>query len=115
MVAADALFVLIGAHPNIDWLPAEIARDAHGFLLTGADMDGNDWRLDRPADLHAVIKVSELPAATDPNNVVGSHVAVHEPARKDRLESGADVARDGLGQLRRLWLAGVRMIAEFNR
>ena len=36
-VAADALFVLIGARPQIDWLPAEIARDAHGFLLTGAD------------------------------------------------------------------------------
>ncbi len=27
-VAADALFVLIGARPPIDWLPPEIARDA---------------------------------------------------------------------------------------
>ncbi len=46
-VAADALFVLIGARPNIDWLSAEIARDAHGFLLTGADLDGHDWPLER--------------------------------------------------------------------
>ena len=36
-VAADALFVLIGARPHTDWLPADIARDTHGFLLTGAD------------------------------------------------------------------------------
>ncbi len=37
-VAADALFVLIGAHPRTDWLPAEIARDEHGFLYTGDDL-----------------------------------------------------------------------------
>ncbi len=35
-VAADALFVLIGARPQTDWLPAEIARDGYGFVLTGA-------------------------------------------------------------------------------
>ena len=46
-VGADALFVLIGAYPNVDWLPPEIARDAHGFLLTGADVDGHDWPLER--------------------------------------------------------------------
>jgi thioredoxin reductase (NADPH) len=46
-VAADALFVLIGARPQIDWLPRQIARDAHGFLLTGADLDGHDWPLER--------------------------------------------------------------------
>ena len=47
-VAADALFVLIGARPHLDWLPPGIARDAHGFLLTGADMDPQDWQLKRP-------------------------------------------------------------------
>lgn len=47
-VAADALFVLIGARPHSDWLPADIARDAHGFLLTGAELpDGYDWPLER--------------------------------------------------------------------
>lgn len=34
-VAADGLFVLIGARPHTDWLPAEIARDRQGYLLTG--------------------------------------------------------------------------------
>ncbi len=34
-VAADGLFVLIGARPHTDWLPVEIARDRHGYLFTG--------------------------------------------------------------------------------
>jgi thioredoxin reductase (NADPH) len=46
-VAADALFVLIGARPHSDWLPPEIARDEHGFILTGADVNGSDWPLPR--------------------------------------------------------------------
>jgi thioredoxin reductase (NADPH) len=47
-VAADALFVLIGARPQTDWLPAGIARDGHGFLLTGDDVeDSRDWPLAR--------------------------------------------------------------------
>jgi thioredoxin reductase (NADPH) len=45
--AADALFVLIGAHPLTEWLPPELARDRKGFLLTGPDIAGG-WPLDRP-------------------------------------------------------------------
>jgi thioredoxin reductase (NADPH) len=48
-VAADALFVLIGARPHSEWLPAEIARDPRGFLLTGAELpDGYHWPPVRP-------------------------------------------------------------------
>jgi thioredoxin reductase (NADPH) len=46
-VAADGLFVLIGARPRTDWLPEQIERDRQGFLLTGADV-ADDWRLERP-------------------------------------------------------------------
>jgi thioredoxin reductase (NADPH) len=47
-VAADALFVLIGAHPRTSWLPREIARNARGFLLTGEEFpDGCDWPVER--------------------------------------------------------------------
>ena len=47
-VPADALFVLIGAHPRTDWLPEEIARDGHGFLYTGEDVPrDHGWPLDR--------------------------------------------------------------------
>ncbi len=37
-VAADALFLMIGAQPRTDWLPPEIRRDAQGFVLTGRDL-----------------------------------------------------------------------------
>jgi thioredoxin reductase (NADPH) len=35
---ADALFVLIGAQPHTEWLPASIRRDQQGFILTGEDL-----------------------------------------------------------------------------
>ena len=47
-VAADALFVLIGADPHTDWLPPNIARDSNGFLLTGEELSGScNWPLTR--------------------------------------------------------------------
>jgi thioredoxin reductase (NADPH) len=51
VVAADALFALIGARPHTEWLPPPIARDDHGFVVTGAELthDGllDDWLLPR--------------------------------------------------------------------
>lgn len=45
---AHALFLMIGARPNTDWLPAEIQRGAGGFLPTGAALaDGPTWPLER--------------------------------------------------------------------
>jgi thioredoxin reductase (NADPH) len=37
-VPAQALFVLIGAQPHTEWLPASIRRDQQGFILTGQDL-----------------------------------------------------------------------------
>ncbi len=34
----DAVFVFIGTHPRSEWLPAEVLRDAKGFVLTGRDL-----------------------------------------------------------------------------
>ena len=34
----SAVFVFIGAEPAADWLPAGLARDANGYLLTGSDV-----------------------------------------------------------------------------
>jgi len=39
-VPAAALFVMIGATPHTDWLPGDVARDRHGFILTGRDLPG---------------------------------------------------------------------------
>jgi thioredoxin reductase (NADPH) len=50
-VDVDALFVLIGAHPHTDWLPAGIARDEHGFVLTGTDVPAGTWPLERAPHL----------------------------------------------------------------
>jgi len=39
---------MIGARPRTDWLPAEIVRDARGFILTGQDLGENcGWPLER--------------------------------------------------------------------
>jgi thioredoxin reductase (NADPH) len=37
-VAATHLFIFIGAEPNVDFASARLARDARGFLKTGADL-----------------------------------------------------------------------------
>jgi len=41
-VSAAALFVMIGATPHTDWLPDSIARDRHGYILTGRDLPVSD-------------------------------------------------------------------------
>jgi thioredoxin reductase (NADPH) len=37
-VPCSAVFVFIGAEPGAEWLPAEIARDSNGYVLTGTDV-----------------------------------------------------------------------------
>jgi len=51
-VPASALVVLIGAVPHTGWLPPQVSRDEHGFILTGGDLtqDGTpaaSWTLPR--------------------------------------------------------------------
>jgi thioredoxin reductase (NADPH) len=43
----DACFVFIGASPHTDWLTGVVARDRHGFILAGADVQGDAWPLKR--------------------------------------------------------------------
>jgi thioredoxin reductase (NADPH) len=40
-VDAGGLFIMVGARPHTDWLPAEIERDERGFVLTGPDLRDN--------------------------------------------------------------------------
>ena len=47
-VACGGLFIFIGADAQTDWLPAQIARDARGYVLTGADVvKAGRWKLER--------------------------------------------------------------------
>ena len=48
-VPASSVFVFIGAEPHTDWLKDVLARDDHGFLLTGRDLPRDSKRPDRPA------------------------------------------------------------------
>jgi thioredoxin reductase (NADPH) len=42
------LFLLLGAEPRCDWLPPELARDKHSFVLTGRDVPRSRWVDDVP-------------------------------------------------------------------
>ncbi|MCM0619934.1 FAD-dependent oxidoreductase [Nocardioides bruguierae] len=42
-VPAQGLFLLLGAEPHCDWLPAQVARDERGFVLTGRDVPRERW------------------------------------------------------------------------
>jgi thioredoxin reductase (NADPH) len=45
----DACFVFVGAVPHTDWLEGVLARDERGFILAGADVPEDLWRLPRDA------------------------------------------------------------------
>jgi thioredoxin reductase (NADPH) len=49
VVEASWLFVFIGASPRTDWLDGSVARDQHGFVLTGPEVatSGAPWALAR--------------------------------------------------------------------
>ena len=47
---ASSLFIFIGAAPKTDWMPAEIAKDSKGFILSGPDLKmraSAAWTLER--------------------------------------------------------------------
>lgn len=46
VVFASWLFIFIGAEPRTEWLGETVARDGHGFVVTGPDV-GAGWPLER--------------------------------------------------------------------
>ena len=48
VVETSTLFVYIGAAPRTEWLEGVVERDEKGFVLTGPELDGAKWTLDRP-------------------------------------------------------------------
>ncbi len=51
-VPTNWLFVFIGAMPRTEWLGDDVARDSHGFVVTGPELLGSGqaarWSADRP-------------------------------------------------------------------
>ncbi|GAB3585944.1 NAD(P)/FAD-dependent oxidoreductase [Calidifontibacter terrae] len=45
---ASGLFLLIGAHPCTEFLPAQVARDGAGYVVTGRDVPMDTWRAGCP-------------------------------------------------------------------
>ncbi len=65
-IDVGALFVFIGAVPQIDWLPSSVARDEKGFLLTGAEAASSGaWPLKDRAPCPVETTIPRLFAAGD--------------------------------------------------
>ena len=85
---AGALFVLIGARPRTDWLPADIEVDQRGYVKTGPD--AIEAKMDRRLPIP---RGSFLPAARD---VRAGCVRDRRPAAQ-RRQAGRVRRRRGLG------------------
>jgi thioredoxin reductase (NADPH) len=46
-VPSAAVFIMIGAKPHTDWLASALSLDQHGFVMTGRDLPGESWPLER--------------------------------------------------------------------
>ena len=90
-----ALFVLIGADATTDWLPPEVARDSHGFILTGTDaMKAGHWTADRePFALET--SVPGIFAVGDVRS--GSVSAWQRPSARAAWRSPSSIATSNLG------------------
>lgn len=49
-IGACGLFLLLGAHPCVDWLEGTVARDERGFVYTGRDVPKQLWKGDLPPE-----------------------------------------------------------------
>jgi thioredoxin reductase (NADPH) len=72
-VPADGLFILIGAEPRTEWLPAEIERDERGFVLTGPDYGTTVPGVFAIGDVRAT-SVKRVASAVGEGSVVIQHV-----------------------------------------
>ena len=100
------LFLLLGAEPQCDWLPGEVARDDRGFVVTGRDVPRSAWLDGRPpaslaTTIPGVFAVGDIRAgsmkrvAAAAGEGAGVVPLVHTwlEAVRARTEEAAEVAR----------------------
>jgi thioredoxin reductase (NADPH) len=92
-VPAAALFIFIGAVPHTDWLGDAVARDKHGFILSGPDiaMSAGASPGGRPRRLSAARRSGSWMALTTP---LSEPTATHAPFMLETSLPGVFVAGD---------------------
>jgi thioredoxin reductase (NADPH) len=88
-VPAAAVFILIGAAPRTAWLPDEIARDDHGFILTGEQRAGPSDRLGLATTMPGVFAAGDVrlhPVKRVASAVGDGSTAIRE-IHEDRIRS----------------------------
>jgi thioredoxin reductase (NADPH) len=75
-VAADALYILIGAEPRTEWLPDDVERDDRGFVATGPDYATSVPGVFAIGDVRAG-SVKRVASAVGEGSVVIQHVHHH--------------------------------------
>jgi thioredoxin reductase (NADPH) len=87
-VATRALFVMVGAAPNTEWLSGLVKLDAKGFVITGVDSPGSPFATSHPGifavgDVRAG-SVKRVASAVGEGSVVISKVWEHVNQRATR-------------------------------
>ena len=86
-VAADALFILIGAEPRADWLPAEIERDERGFVVADSNYETSVGGIFAIGDVRAG-SVKRVASAVGEGSVVIQHVHRYLASVEARSHAG---------------------------
>jgi len=86
-VAADALFILIGAEPRTEWLPAAIERDERGFVTSGDDYGTSVPGIFAIGDVRSG-SVKRVASAVGEGSVVIQHVHQYVASASERARAG---------------------------
>jgi thioredoxin reductase (NADPH) len=94
-VEAAALFIFIGAEPRTDWLGEIVARDEHGFVLSGADaIAPSPTTADGSAPQRRATVVARRPSGRVSWRISKSTLALRIPGMLETNVPGVFVAGD---------------------
>jgi len=93
-VEAAALFIFIGAEPHTDWLAGVVARDDHGFVLSGAAAVSPAARSGGTGAGRSAEGATDRPSARPGRRIAGSTWAMRVPGMLETSAPGVFVAGD---------------------
>jgi thioredoxin reductase (NADPH) len=86
-VDARGLFIMIGAEPRVDWLPADVVRDERGFVVAGPTYETSVQGIFAIGDLRAE-SVKRVASAVGEGSVVVQHVHRYLASVEERAHVG---------------------------